>query len=215
MRLRSSGFTLVELLAVIAIISVLILVIGFTTNKALGHSRQAKCLGNTRSIAVSIKLYASDHGNKLPFGHNYTTGRKWYQSLKEYGGTDEVLKCPSNNEDAVGYGWNYPALPYRSDSASSMQKQNVNHWRHPGKLMLVGCWEKTTGAAEGYVYSPFPSQGQSSKWAEDGSMMGAIGRYHGDGANFAFLDGHCEWRTFDAIRPTAAGSEYFWGLKND
>lgn len=60
------GFTLVELLVVVAII-ILLAALSFPL---VGKMRQAaeatNCVSNLRQVGLAINMYASDHGNKLP-----------------------------------------------------------------------------------------------------------------------------------------------------
>lgn len=64
--MKRSGFTLIEVLVVIAIIGVLATV-GFMIGKsALAKSRQATCLGNLRSLGVALESYLQEHNRILP-----------------------------------------------------------------------------------------------------------------------------------------------------
>jgi prepilin-type N-terminal cleavage/methylation domain-containing protein len=63
-----AGFTLVELLAVIAILSLLIAILLPALTQARHHARRMACAGNLRHVGVAIHLYADDFGDTIPFG---------------------------------------------------------------------------------------------------------------------------------------------------
>ena len=67
-RSKHSGFTLVEALVVIGIISVLA---GLLLPVLFAAKRQANkdvCLSNLKQLGHSIQLYCTDHDDKLPYG---------------------------------------------------------------------------------------------------------------------------------------------------
>lgn len=82
-RRSHSGFTLVELLAVIAIIAVLgsLTIVG--VGKARARAHQSGCNSNLRQIGVGILLYAQDHTGRLPGPLRSTFGPYPKKSDKE------------------------------------------------------------------------------------------------------------------------------------
>ena len=61
------AFTLVELLAVIAVISVLAALLLPTMELALEQSRRTVCAGNHRQLYLSVSCYASDWNDRMPY----------------------------------------------------------------------------------------------------------------------------------------------------
>ena len=79
--MRSSGFTLVELLVVMAILSVLVSIIagGFRSSQARGRDAERK--SDLKQIANSLELYFSDYNKYpdiLPWGAEFTDGKTTY-----------------------------------------------------------------------------------------------------------------------------------------
>jgi prepilin-type N-terminal cleavage/methylation domain-containing protein/prepilin-type processing-associated H-X9-DG protein len=61
-----SGFTLVELLTVIAIIAVLTAILLPVLGHARGVARRSTCLNNLRQLGQAAILYSRDYGDRLP-----------------------------------------------------------------------------------------------------------------------------------------------------
>ncbi len=58
-----SGFSLVELLTVIAIIAILASIIFPVMGMVIGHSNQSACMSNLKQIAIAVQMYKQDnHG---------------------------------------------------------------------------------------------------------------------------------------------------------
>ena len=64
--MRKRGFTVVELLVVVAIIGALMMILLPNLAAALERARQAQCAANLRSIGQSIKVYSSGNRGKWP-----------------------------------------------------------------------------------------------------------------------------------------------------
>ncbi len=60
------GFTLVELLAVIAIIGVLVAIFFSVTSRIKESARNTQCASNSRQLGASILAYAADNKSQLP-----------------------------------------------------------------------------------------------------------------------------------------------------
>ena len=60
------GFSLVELLIVIAIVSVLAAILLPTLQNALTQARQLSCLNDRRQFALIFNLWGSDHADRVP-----------------------------------------------------------------------------------------------------------------------------------------------------
>ncbi|HMQ16080.1 MAG TPA: DUF1559 domain-containing protein [Phycisphaerae bacterium] len=67
---RLPGFTLVELLIVVAIIALLISILLPSLAAARAQARTMKCQSNARQIALGWITYASEHNSTLPGGMN-------------------------------------------------------------------------------------------------------------------------------------------------
>ncbi|MFH1498148.1 MAG: DUF1559 domain-containing protein [Verrucomicrobiota bacterium] len=96
------GFTLVELLTVIAIIGILAAIIIPTVGRVRDSARNTQCLGNLRQLGLAITLYAQNEGRHFP--HAFKTGggtdNFWYRALDPYLGDDRpsgLFFCPQES----------------------------------------------------------------------------------------------------------------------
>jgi|SRR5690606_26789686 len=81
-RPRISGFTLVELLTVIAILGVLAGILVPVIGSARASARSAQCVGNLRQLGVATRLYLADHNNVM-YPHS-SGGVRWHRYLNPY-----------------------------------------------------------------------------------------------------------------------------------
>lgn len=81
---RRCGFTLAELLTVIAVIAVLAAVLVPVLTEARASARQSQCAGNIRQIGLAMRLYLADFDERWfpaesydPSGHPVRPARPW------------------------------------------------------------------------------------------------------------------------------------------
>jgi len=94
-----AGFTLVEMLIVIAIITILAGILFPVFAEAREKARQSACLSNERQIGVAIQLYCQDFDESLPSGCAWQNGRGWAGQAFPYVKSVGLVRCP---DDATG-----------------------------------------------------------------------------------------------------------------
>jgi prepilin-type N-terminal cleavage/methylation domain-containing protein len=94
--MSNSGFTLIELFLVIAVIGVLAAILLPALAKAREGARRQACASNLRQLGAAIHLYALEHEGKLPWSGGGGDGRCFADLKPEYIGEEEVFMCPSD-----------------------------------------------------------------------------------------------------------------------
>ena len=108
-------FTLIELLIVVAIISILLSLLLPSLSKAREKSKRAVCLSNQAQIYRGQLVFAQEHNNKLLIGHKdnyqynyvmkdagkfYVSGYLWKKKILN---TPESFYCPSTTNVGKSY----------------------------------------------------------------------------------------------------------------
>ena len=65
---QRAGFSLLELLVVMAILALLMAILLPALGQARHQARRAACAGNLRQVGVAIHMYAEDFAHTIPFG---------------------------------------------------------------------------------------------------------------------------------------------------
>lgn len=169
-------FTLIELLFVIAIISILMSMLLPSLRASREKARTMSCQNNLHNIGTGLLMYASENGERIP---PYT---QWLNALVDIIGPRTnnkmtVWTCPtafSRHKYSYTYGINGDAIGWSSEGFK------ISGFKHPASTILVkdagwnssGWYGYTVQALEGYRGDEY---------------------LHSGGANYLFADGHVKY----------------------
>ncbi len=194
---RPNGFSLVELLVVLAILALLAGVVSVILQGAKASSQAARCISQMRQLSAAIHLWGMERGGEFPrsshsaFAH---LSRGWQREILTYLGekegpvTSELaarhFRCPADNRtNGTSYGLNvYFELDPESDDYDGAPAR----WRRmaalpaPSRTVLLA--EIKTESSADHVMAHFWSG------SAEGSEV-AINRHDGR-SHFVFADGH-------------------------
>lgn len=112
---KKAGFTLIELMIVIAIIAILAAILVPNFLKARAQGQLTACKSNCKNLATALEMYASDYGGRYPTALTVLTGSGSY--LKT------IPTCPAAGSDTYTASYGRTQTP---DSFSFYCKGN-NH----------------------------------------------------------------------------------------
>lgn len=186
-------FTLVELLFVIAIITILACLLLPALSSAKEMARRIKCTENQKQLSLASIIYAQDYNGYFPPSTgNWAypnclnmSGNTQGPALKEYIKNGNLLLCPGNIRwprtyaDMIFTTYNTNYLFYAARPA--FPSSPVRLGDKPGWLLwgdIYGFLKSTSG--------PYP-------------------RNHEKGANWTYLDGHLAWMNNTSLTKVHSG----------
>jgi type II secretion system protein G len=130
-RTRASGFTLVELLIVVAIIGIISAIALPNLMNAIDKAKQKRTMGDMRGICTAIEAYATDNAN-------YPANQSAWSTIKVHLNPHFIREPP--DEDGWSNGWDVATSTNGSDySLSSFGKDGVLSSRSGGATTDFDC----------------------------------------------------------------------------
>ena len=217
------GFTLLELLVVIAVIAILAALLLPALSRAKSTAQAVACLNHLKQWGLATQLYVEDHADYLPreglpnpqadHGDLEPTNQAWYIQLPAELNLPLYRDMPWRTnclDPCAGTLWLCPSNPRRCDASS--KTNNLFHYCLNEAFDGTGVNDKLDSKFSSYR-NPV-----AIVWLFDSKNLPAVGQanfvhtnLHSQGAQFVFLDGHARRFRNTAYWDFAAGK----GLTNN
>lgn len=194
----NSGFSLIELLTVILVISVLSGILIPTLIKAKNSANSAKCTNQLRQLGAALFLYTQDNDNLLPPVASATGGNsdRWARHIMPYLGSAELGSSDGNNQAKIIEYFQCPlddvprgdkgAAPCSYGLSFQVQSGDLSGTSPPVSILKIVDPAKTILIGDRWIAA-------NTVNFSVGIDRGRSGNFHfGTQSNYLFADGHVE-----------------------
>ncbi len=202
----AGGFTLVEMLVVVAIIALLIAVLLPSMGRVREISRRTICASNQAQLVNGMIGYAMDDIRGILLPTNHYTNDDISSIVPKYAGDRKLAVCPSTQHTAM-----YLTASVGSPAFSNYHSYEMFAWIGVGKYPDGRVYaahtpiRKNTGNPSKLWIPMDDSSGHgNNNWPDPGNNHGA------DGLNLGYIDGHAGFHTPAEYVRSAIDSYHPW-----
>lgn len=226
-----SGFTLIEILVVIAIVALLTALLIPAFSSARESMRTTSCASNLKQIGLAISLYVNDNSGRYPLIAQ-PTNCSWVDTVFPYAKSVAIFQCPSTDhgEYVPGCG------PEEAIGNDLLQKNGFNGSYDMVTPFISVASVQTNGSSTTTTYNIEPKSLSSSRYRAPSSTIlaidgndhtyffhnsyaavnpgvdpihniddlkdGGVVAVHRDGINLLYVDGHVKWQNLQSLTST-------------
>lgn len=228
-RTHRAGFTLVELLAVLAITGVLVALVTAGMQRARVAALRTECASNLRQIGMGVLLYAADHDGWLP-PTTHSAGadfeRAWIYGIAPYlDYFDDVRICPADpyaenrrRGGGTSYILNNIVFDAQYDPFGNLLNSynNLRRLVFPSRTLFAGIIAESrrgSGVQNDHTHAESWDSGWSSFLMDIEPDRHRVGKSNSSrtsgSANYLFGDGHVQNIPASVMRERFASGENF------
>lgn len=196
------GFTLVEILVVVAIIAILAAILFPVFARARENARRVSCQSNLKQMALGFAQYTQDYNGKYPNRFSGPLAGGWVATLQPYLKSTQLFQCPSETTPPDTTTFSSPGytdysvnlyLGWNTINGGTNDGKNVAILTQPALSVLVADSQGSLATGTSLAYDTgcdyhLGCQAGLARFTED-----ARTQRHLDGQNLAFCDGHVKW----------------------
>lgn len=187
---RAPGFTLLELLVVIAVGALLLALLLPALNRAQAQARRIVCLNHLRQWGLATHLYAAEHDDYLPpegAPNGVSTNSGWYVNLPLTLGLKPYGQMPWRTNPAAAL---EPRLWFCPANTSRSNGHNLFHYCLNQHVDATGEGDRPIRWSAVRCPAQVPWLFDNGKRAAVAQQNNVHTNLHSRGAQFLFLDGH-------------------------
>ena len=184
LNLNNKGFTIVELLIVIAIIGILTGILLTAISRARESGRRTQCASNLRQIGFGLIMYSNENKETFPNG-GATAMNDLNLLYPDYVSERRVFKCPSDNLVTVEGNSNITAGDgFEKDECSYGYDNTHSPANDPGVAIIAD--RPTNDGTNVPTDNRSPNHGGTTRAVDTADIAG-------DGQNVGYIGGHVKW----------------------